>query len=124
RWTMFLVPFLILLQTFFVAGISLMVASASVLFRDLRDIVTNLIQLGFFLTPIIYLIDRIDSRVLRALLRLNPMTPFVVSYQDIIFFGHLPGAADTFLIVAYSVVAFGAGVGVFGRLWETLAEAM
>ena len=68
------------------------VSSASVLFRDLRDIVTNLMQLGFFVTPIIYLIDRIDSRPLRALLRLNPMTPFVVAYQDVLFFGRCPSS--------------------------------
>jgi len=48
-----------------------------VLFRDLRDIVMNLMTLGFFLTPILYTIERIDKRWLRALLRINPMTPFV-----------------------------------------------
>jgi lipopolysaccharide transport system permease protein len=124
RWTMLLVPFLILLQTFFVAGVAMIVASASVLFRDLRDIVTNLIQLGFFLTPIIYLIDRIDSRLLRALLRINPMTPFVVSYQDILFFGHLPGLADTLLMIAYAFASIAAGLTVFERLRDVLAEAI
>ena len=67
---------------------------------------------------------RESINVWRALLRLNPMTPFVVAYQDVIFFGHVPGAADTFLIVAYSLVALGAGIGVFGRLRDTLAEAI
>ena len=122
--TIAIAPFLMVLQTIFVAGVAMAVSSASVLFRDLRDLITNLMQLGFFITPIIYLIDRIDSRLLRALLRLNPMTPFVVAYQDVIFFGHLPGAADTFLIVAYALAALGAGVGVFGRLRDTLAEAI
>lgn len=124
RWTIFLFPFLIVLQTFFVAGISLIVSSASVLFRDLRDIVTNLMQLGFFLTPIIYLIDRIDSRWLRALLRLNPMTPFIVSFQDILFFGHLPGLADTILMIAYALLSVVAGLTVFARLRDVLAEAI
>ena len=124
RWTIFLFPFLIVLQTFFVAGVSLIVASASVLFRDLRDIVTNLMQLGFFLTPIIYLIDRIDSRFLRALLRLNPMTPFVVSFQDVLFFGHLPGLADTLLMIAYAALSVVAGLTVFERLRDVLAEAI
>lgn len=122
--TMFLVPLLMLLQTFFVAGLSLIVASASVLFRDLRDIVTNLMQLGFFLTPIIYLIDRIESRPFRALLRLNPMTPFVVSYQDILFFGHLPGLADTILMVVYAGASVVLGLTVFERLRDVLAEAI
>jgi lipopolysaccharide transport system permease protein len=122
--TILLVPFLMLLQSIFVAGVAMCISSAAVLLRDLRDIVSNLMTLGFFLTPIIYLIDRVDSRLWRALLRLNPMTPFVVSFQDVIFFGHLPGLADTFLMIAYAFVALAAGIAVFDRLRDTLAEAI
>lgn len=122
--TILLVPFLMILQTLFVAGIAMTVSSASVLFRDLRDILTNLMQLGFFVTPILYLVDRVASRPLRALLRLNPMTPFIVSYQDVIFFGHLPGLADTLLMIAYAFVSVAMGIMVFGRLRDTLAEAI
>lgn len=122
--TMLLVPVLMLLQTLFVAGLALCVSSMSVLLRDLRDIIANLMQLGFFITPIIYLIDRIESRPLRALLRLNPMTPFVVSYQDVLFFGRLPSLSDTFLMVAYAFAACALGITVFGRLRDTLAEAI
>ncbi|HXG57865.1 MAG TPA: ABC transporter permease [Thermoanaerobaculia bacterium] len=122
--TIALAPLLMLLQTLFVAGIALMVSSASVLFRDLRDIITNLMQLGFFITPVIYLIDRIDSRLLRALLRINPMTPFVIAYQDIFFFGRLPNLSDAILIVAYAGTALIAGFAVFDRLRDVLAEAI
>ena len=122
--TILLVPVLMILQTAFVAGIAMSVASASVLFRDLRDLMTNLIQLGFFITPIIYLIDRVESRALRAVLRVNPMTPFVVAYQDVLFFGHLPGVADTLLMVVYAAASLAVGVFVFERLRDTLAEAI
>ncbi len=122
--TMVLVPLLMIVQTLFVAGIAMTVASASVLFRDLRDIITNLMQLGFFITPIIYLIDNIASRPLRALLRLNPMTPFVVSYQDILFFGHLPGLSDALLMIAYALASLALGFTVFERLRDVLAEAI
>jgi lipopolysaccharide transport system permease protein len=108
----------------FVAGIAMSISSASVLFRDLRDLVTNLIQLGFFVTPIIYLIDRIESRPLRALLRLNPMTSFVVAYQDVVFFGHLPGLADSLLMIVYAGASVALGIFVFDRLRDTLAEAI
>ena len=122
--TILFAPLLMLLQTLFVAGVALTVSSASVLFRDLRDIITNLMQLGFFVTPIIYLIDAVQSRVLRALLRMNPMTPFVVAYQDIFFFGRLPGTSDIVLILAYSVGSLLLGFFVFERLRDTLAEAI
>ena len=122
--TMFLVIPLMALQTLFVAGIAMTVASAAVLFRDLRDIITNLMTLGFFLTPILYTIESIHSRWLRALLRINPMTPFVVSYQDVLFFGRLPSASDTFLVIAFALASFGLGITVFSRLRDTLAEAI
>jgi lipopolysaccharide transport system permease protein len=122
--TALLVPFLMILQTIFVAGVVMCVASASVLLRDLRDIIANLMQLGFFITPIIYLIDNISSRFLRALLRMHPMTAFVVSYQDVLFFGHLPGLADTLLMIAFAFASMLAGFFVFDRLRDTLAEAI
>jgi ABC-type polysaccharide/polyol phosphate export permease len=117
------IPFMAL-QTLFVAGIAMTVASASVLFRDLRDIITNLLTLGFFLTPILYTIDRIDRRWLRALLRINPMTPFVVAYQDAFFFGRLPSFSDSFLMVAFALASLALGLTVFSRLRDTLAEAI
>ena len=111
--TIFAVPLLLLLQTIFLAGIAMTVSSASVLFRDLRDIVTNLLQLGFFMTPILYLVDNIQSRLLRALLRVNPMTPFVVAYQDIFFFGRLPNLYDSVLMVFYAAASLFMGL----RFW-------
>lgn len=122
--TIALVPVMMIVQTFFVAGIAMVVASASVLFRDLRDIITNLMQLGFFITPIIYQIDRVDSRMLRALLRLNPMTPFVVAYQDVLYWGRLPRISDAFLMLAYALASIALGMTVFERLRDTLAEAI
>lgn len=122
--TILAAPLLMLVQTIFVAGIAMTVSSASVLFRDLRDIVSNLMQLGFFVTPILYLIDNIQSRTIRALLRCNPMTSFVVAYQDIFFFGHLPGLADTILMLFYATASLVMGFFVFDRLRDTLAEAI
>lgn len=122
--TMLIAPALMLMQTLFVAGVALTVSSASVLFRDLRDIIANVMQLGFFVTPIIYLVDNVQSRPLRALLRVNPLTPFVVAYQDVLFFGRLPNLSDTLLIVAYSLGALALGFFVFERLRDTLAEAI
>lgn len=122
--TILLAPVLMLLQTCFVAGLSLAISSASILFRDLRDIITNLMQLGFFITPIIYTIDSIDSQIVRALLRLNPMTPFIIGYQDLFFYGVLPSLSDCFLMIAYALGSLALGFAVFDRLRDTLAEAI
>jgi ABC-type polysaccharide/polyol phosphate export permease len=122
--TIFLTPFLMILQTLFVGGIALTVSSASVLFRDVRDITANLMHLGFFITPIIYTVDNVGLRFLRALLRLNPMTPFVVAYQDVLYHGRVPSLSDTVLMLAYAFASVSIGFFVFDRLRDTLAEAI
>jgi ABC-type polysaccharide/polyol phosphate export permease len=121
---MLFVPLLMILQALFVAGIALAVSSASVLFRDLRDLVQNLLQLGFFLTPIIYSIERVPSQLMRTLLRLNPMTPFVVAFQDMFVFGRPPALVDAVLMAFWALVSLAAGFVVFDRLRDTLAEAI
>lgn len=119
-----LAPVLMFVQAVFVAGIALVVSSASVLFRDLRDLVANLLNLGFFLTPIIYLIDHIPSKALRTVLRLNPMTPFVRAFQDLFYFATLPSMVDVVLMVVYATTSLLVGFWVFDRLRDTLAEAL
>lgn len=121
---MIFVPVLMLLEALFVAGIALAVSSASVLFRDLRDLVQNLLQLGFFLTPVIYSIQGLPSQLMRTVLRFNPMTPFVVAFQDIFFFGRPPALVDVVLMVLYAFGSLAVGFIVFDRLRDTLAEAI
>lgn len=118
------VPLLMILQTALVAGIALAISSASVLFRDLRDLIGNLLQLGFFLTPVIYLLTAIDSKLIRVVLRLNPMTPFVMGYQDVFFFGRWPATLDLVLMTLYAAGSLLLGFLVFDRLRDSLAEAI
>lgn len=120
-----LAPAFMIVQTIFVAGIALILASASVLFRDLRDIVATLLQLLFFLTPVLYLLtSSFIAPWMRNLLRLNPMTPFVVSYQDIFFWGRTPDPMHLTLMLLYAGMSIGLGFFVFERLRDTLAEAL
>ena len=122
-----LAPVYMLVQAVFVAGIALMVASSSVIFRDLRDLIANLLNLGFFLTPILYPITEptiAKSAALKTLIRLNPMTPFVVAYQSIFVFGTLPPWIDALLMVLYAAISILLGFAVFDRLRDTLAEVL
>jgi lipopolysaccharide transport system permease protein len=124
-WPMLFAPVIMLLQSLFVAGVALAISSTAVLFRDLRDIIANLLNLGFFLTPILYALDGPLVRpVLAKLLLLNPMTPFVVAYQDVFFRAEWPALPGIFLMTGWSLLALSLGFLVFDRLRDTLAEAI
>jgi lipopolysaccharide transport system permease protein len=124
-WPMLFAPVIMLLQALFVAGVALAISSTAVLFRDLRDIVANLLNLGFFLTPILYALDGPFIKPLLAnLLILNPMTSYVVAYQDVFFRAEWPATTMIFLMIGWSLLALSLGFLVFDRLRDTLAEAI
>ena len=54
-------------------------------FRDLKDLLNNLVQFWFFATPIIYPMQIIPEDM-RGWLNLNPMTHIMISYQEVLFF--------------------------------------
>lgn len=118
-------PLIILLLAIFVAGVSLACSAIAVLFRDLRDIVANLLNLGFFLTPILYSLEaEFITPTIARILRINPVTPFVLAFQDIFFFSRFPPTSDWILMSVYALASITVGLIVFDRLRDTLAEAV
>lgn len=125
-WPILLAPLIMIVQMIFVAGVALAIASTAVLFRDLRDIVANLLNLGFFLTPIIYSLEGpfIASTTVKLFFRMNPMTPYVLGFQDVFFFARVPSTLDIALMVGYALASALIGLIIFDRLRDTLAEAI
>jgi ABC-type polysaccharide/polyol phosphate export permease len=119
-----LLPFVILVHLPFVCGIALALAALAVHFKDVRDIVSNVLTLGFFLTPILYSIDAVPYASLRALIRFNPLTPYVLAYQDVLFFGRPPGPEGWLGMAVAAALAWSLGAWVFDRLSDTLIEAV
>lgn len=120
--TLPLLPAAIALQLVFVAGLSLVLAPLAVRFRDLRDLVSNLLHLGFFLTPVLYPVESIPVPGLRMVVALNPAAPFVRSFQDLAFHGRVPGPGRWGAMVLLAAGAWCAGVLVFERLRDGLVE--
>ena len=115
-------PLIVLVQLLLTLGIALFVSALTVHFRDVRDLLQNLLTLWFFATPIIYPLERAPERW-RWLLQLNPFTHIVVAYQEVLFRPGPFGEWRRLLAVgAFSIVVLLAGYFVFDRLRDTLAE--
>ncbi len=115
-------PVLIALQCLLTLGLSLMVSSLTVLFRDVRDLLASLLTLWFFATPIIYPLSSAPPGV-RRVLALNPMTYLIVSYQEVLFHpGPYRDWPRVLGVGAVSLLVFFAGYFVFNRLRDTLVE--
>lgn len=120
-----LFPLVVLIQLPAVAGMSLGLAALNVHFKDVKDILTNMLTIGFFLTPILYPIDWITNAALHNIVRwANPFAPFTIAYQQILFYGQLPGVDVWAHMGIVSLLAWLAGTWVFERLSGTLIEAV
>jgi ABC-type polysaccharide/polyol phosphate export permease len=115
-------PLVVLIQLVLTTGLALLVSALTVHFRDVRDLLANLLTLWFFATPIIYPIAQAPERV-RRLLNLNPFTHLAIAYQEVLFRPGPFAQVNRLIAVAIaSIVVFLAGYFVFDRLRDTLAE--
>ena len=109
-----------------VAGIALAVASANAVFRDVEHVVAALLLPWFFLTPVLYSLDRVPGAKThpwfeRLMHWGNFMTPAVESLREPLFFGNAPRAADVIYLAVAAVAALGIGAFVFRRVDDRIA---
>jgi lipopolysaccharide transport system permease protein len=115
-------PVVVLVQLVLTLGLALLLSALTVHFRDLRDILSNLVTFWFFATPIIYRYTEMPPETMRWL-NLNPFTHIAITYQEILYFPGPVGHGFWLLVLgAISIVFFFFGYWVFDRLRDTFAE--
>jgi ABC-type polysaccharide/polyol phosphate export permease len=115
-------PVIVLVQLMLTLGLAFVASALTVHFRDVRDLLSNLLTVWFFATPIIYPLTQAPASV-RPLLNLNPFTHLAVAYQEVLF---KPGPFTQWprllIVGAGTLVVFLGGYFVFDRLRDTLPE--
>jgi ABC-type polysaccharide/polyol phosphate export permease len=122
-------PIALLVQLLLTLGFALILSALTVHFRDLKDILGNVMTLWFFATPIIYAWFNAPVGI-RRFLNLNPFTHLAIVYQQILFFpadaaaaGGPPGHWKWLLALGVaSLCLFLFGYFLFDRLRDSFAE--
>jgi lipopolysaccharide transport system permease protein len=83
-WTLALVPLVALPLIFLSLGMAWFLASLGVFVRDISYTVNLIVQVLFFLSPILYPLESIPEPF-RSIIQINPMTPLVQYFRDVIF---------------------------------------
>src|SRR5687767_2556251 len=115
-------PVVILVQLLLSVALALILSALTVHFRDIKDILANLMTLWFFATPIIYYWKFAPGEV-RRFLDLNPFTHLAISYQEILYFPGDFGHWKWLLALgAGSALLFLFAYFLFDRLRDSFAE--
>jgi ABC-type polysaccharide/polyol phosphate export permease len=115
-------PVVVGVQLVLTVGLALLVSVLTVRYRDVRDLLANLLTLLFFATPIVYHLSDVPPSV-RRWLNLNPFTHLAMAYQEVLF---VPGPfvdwSGLALLGVASMGVLAVGYFVFDRLRDTLPE--
>lgn len=124
----FILPVL-LVQTFFTLAITYFFAALNVAFRDLQHIVANLVQMAFFLTPVLWDLKSVPAlgsltkdQSQQLLLTFNPMASIISAWRDIFVEQTAPQWQPLGTVTVVSLVVMWISTAVFERRREEFAE--
>jgi lipopolysaccharide transport system permease protein len=110
----------------FVAGLSLALACANVVFRDVEHLVAAGLLPWFFLTPVLYSFGDLPGGLQRGwVIDLmhwgNPLTPPLEALRAPLYAGELPHLWDVVYLAVAAVAALALGAWVFSRVDDRIA---
>ncbi len=114
-------PLVLLVQYLLLIGISFIVSSVTVYFRDLQHFIGIALQLLFYATPIVYASNTIPENF-QWILKFNPMTYVINGYRDIFYYQQMPDFASLAIVLIVSVALCVIGYMIFNKLQKRFAE--
>ncbi|MEM7827067.1 MAG: ABC transporter permease [Candidatus Aenigmatarchaeota archaeon] len=104
-WGIIWLPLVILPLFFFGSAIGLITSIISIVAIDISKIISTIMGLLLFITPIIYS-DKIGNVWVQQLIKWNPLTYLVCSARDIVLFGRLYHTTGYFICAIISFIVF------------------
>jgi lipopolysaccharide transport system permease protein len=122
--TLLLLPLIWVPQLLFTAGLGYLAAGLTVFLRDIPQSIGVILNLWFYVTPIIYPASVIPEALRHWVFWLNPLAAIAEIYRDLILTGavhHLGAWGVTWLV---SLIVFFTGLKVYQRLRPGFADVL
>lgn len=118
-----LYPLVLAVQYVLLLGISLILSSITVYFRDLQHFIGVILQLLFYATPIVYSMETIPENF-RWILQINPMTYIIEGFRNIFYYQKMPDLKMLGIIFIVGIVTCIVGYMIFNKLQKRFAEEL
>jgi lipopolysaccharide transport system permease protein len=121
-WHLVLFPVVLFVQLWVTLALAYLFSALNVKFRDLQQILSNVLTMWFFVTPIFYRAESIPERFRDVVMLANPMAVMVTSYQAIFYDRQVPALGPLAMWMGIAVVLLWMASGIFERRREEFAE--
>ncbi|OMH30457.1 ABC transporter permease [Motiliproteus sp. MSK22-1] len=116
-----LIPVVFVVQQLLAFALGFIFATLSVFIRDIREFINVILQLWFWFTPIVYIVDILPESA-RQLFSINPMYLLVSAYRDLVLFHQLPNFSHLVALLAFGGCLMTLGVYVFRKLERDIRD--
>jgi lipopolysaccharide transport system permease protein len=106
------------------AGLGYLVAGFTVFLRDIPQTLGVILNLWFYLTPIVYPASVIPQAWRDWVFWLNPMAAFAEVYRDLVLVGEVQHWGEWGVASAISLVLFWLGLWCYRRLRPAFADVL
>lgn len=122
--TLALLPFILLPQLLFTAGLGYLTAGLTVFLRDIPQTLAVVLNLWFYLTPIVYPLDVVPTSVRDLVFWLNPIATITQIYRDLVLVGEVDHGGEWITLAILSILVFYGGFWVYQRLRSGFADVL
>lgn len=116
-------PLIAIIEYILVLGLVFIFSSLTVYFRDLEHILGIITMAWQFLTPVMYSIDMVPQDFM-SIFNLNPMTPIIIAYRDILYYGEIPHIDTLIQAIIFGFIFLVLGFMLFNKLKRGFAEEL
>jgi len=122
---LYLIP-VILVEYVLALGGAMLTSALTVYFRDLEHILGIVTMAWMYACPILYQLELVQKAMGRwyYLYFLNPMTPIIIAFRDILYEGHAPQLSTLVNAAVMGFVVLIVGYLVFRKLQKGFAEEL
>jgi lipopolysaccharide transport system permease protein len=124
RLELFAIPFLLILVACIALGVGIIVSSLTTKYRDFAVLLSFLVQLGMYATPIAYPMSFVSEKSFGWVIGANPLAPVVEAFRYALF------GKGTFSLVGISfslglmLVVLGFGVLLFNKIEKSFMDTV
>jgi lipopolysaccharide transport system permease protein len=122
--TLALLPLVWLTQLLLTAGLGYLAAGLTVFLRDIPQTLGVILNLWFYMTPIVYPASVIPERLRDWVFWLNPLAVIAQVYRDLVLVGSVEHGLEWVVAFGVSGVIFGVGFWCYQKLRPAFADVL
>lgn len=114
-------PLIMAVEYVLALGFAMLCSAITVYVRDMEYILAIVTMAWQYMTPILYPVDWVPEELL-GLFYLNPMTPVIVAYRDILYYKQIPELGTLVHAAIFGIVLLLVGIVAFDKMKRRFVE--